>query len=114
MKKEEILKAAIEKAERNDPLLCEKTGIMYCSANRCKSPHYLPPCMCNECACLNPHANIIIFNHDFAKAFWGEEIEDTMDIKELGWKYHLQQIVLQEYPVQYLEQFLTKKVDKKL
>lgn len=41
----------------------------------------------------------IIFNHDFARAFWGEGKYD-------GWQYHLQQMVLEEEPLKYIERFL--------
>jgi hypothetical protein len=56
--------------------------------------------------------NTLIFNHDFAKAFWGEYYE-TSEInqleKRLGtakWQYHLQQMVLEKKPLKYLEKFL--------
>ena len=59
---------------------------------------------------------IIIFSHDFAKAFWGED-SITINIKEgisafpyltsmIAWKYHLQQMVLESEPLKYLEKFL--------
>lgn len=54
----------------------------------------------------------ILFNHNFAKALWGE----TKDFVELGktfesgvvtvaidgWQYHLQQMVIAEDPIEYL------------
>jgi len=60
----------------------------------------------------------IIFNHKFAKAFWGEEnryqvyyhktearkFPDIETIPE--WQYHLQQMVLSDNPIQYLKEFL--------
>ncbi len=51
----------------------------------------------------------LIFSHDFAKAFWGEE--DYTDGKIVicnhkAWQYHLQQMVLYEEPLNYLERFL--------
>ena len=60
-----------------------------------------------------------IFSHDFAKAFWKDEprkmylvkTEDvgigsvTVDGGE-AWKAHLQQMVLEEEPLKYLEKFL--------
>lgn len=51
----------------------------------------------------------IIFSHLFAKAFWKEEDEDEYNI-EYGhdWKYHLQEMVLEENPLQYLAKFLDK------
>ncbi len=59
-----------------------------------------------------------IFRHEFAKAFWGEERTscncDTANIGEhcaeclveYKWQYHLQQMVLEEEPLQYLKKFL--------
>jgi hypothetical protein len=71
---------------------------------------------------LNPIA--IIFTQDFAKAFWGDEdwtrvaytlfantpkgkrnvMTEPMILK--AWEYHLQQMVLEKEPLQYLAQFL--------
>ena len=62
----------------------------------------------------------VIFDHDFAKAFWGEVFELEWPVKEeldnnrIGyriktipiWQYHLQQMVLEEEPLKYLEKFL--------
>lgn len=70
--------------------------------------------------------SIIIFSHDFAKAFWGEKEvgfatwggawEYTEDLDLLmhakaahlskRWQYHLQQMVLKEEPLKYIEKFL--------
>lgn len=63
-----------------------------------------------------------IFSHDFAKAFWGEEDVCGVDGEEYplckihtgrigivwvpSWQFHLQQMVLEEDPVKYLERFL--------
>ena len=56
-----------------------------------------------------------IFSHDFAKAFWGEHPEDVPGYVPDGeqpddylppWQVHLQQMVLAEDPLQYLERFL--------
>lgn len=73
----------------------------------------------------------LIFSHDFAKAFWGEEkykhwcegyseevvenIPEKYKNCKLGenwkvyqpiWKYHLQQMVLEKEPLKYLKKFL--------
>jgi len=61
----------------------------------------------------------IIFSHSFAKAFWGEgglkhhckADKNNMaicscTIVECGWEYHLQQMVLEEEPLQYLKKFI--------
>ena len=53
----------------------------------------------------------IIFSHDFAKAFWGEE--ETIDDRDSeymcylpAWQIHLSKMVLEEDPIKYLEQFI--------
>lgn len=76
---------------------------------------------------LNKHMSVdtflekIIFSHDFAKALWGERINSPTIIDHedgyppitymnydphSGWQYHLQQMVLEEKPLQYLERFV--------
>lgn len=61
--------------------------------------------------------NDLIFNHDFAKAFWGEEgIKEVIYDEDgnkggkwiIAWKYRLQQMVLEKEPLRYLEKFLDK------
>jgi hypothetical protein len=75
--------------------------------------------------CYDEVCNVesIIFNHDFAKALWGEEPadkiipgwEDYSDEEPMyrsyddpalftgaNWKYHLQQMVISEDPIKYL------------
>lgn len=63
---------------------------------------------------------IIIFNHDFAKAFWISnekvcpncynnhscEVCRTDGFYIDYWQYHLQQMVLETEPLKYLEKFL--------
>lgn len=63
----------------------------------------------------------IIFSHDFAKAFWGEEEHNWNGTSQCSrcryysewgedhsycWEYHLQQMVLEKEPLKYLERFL--------
>ena len=60
----------------------------------------------------------LIFSHSFAKAFWGEPRQVDCEVwdgnrgkieaikTEPGWKHHLQQMVLEEEPLRYLEKFL--------
>lgn len=90
----------------------------------------------------------VIFSHDFAKAFFGEEkplygyirfydlggethhdfisIEDYWKLDadkrveykehregEEPWRFHLQQVVISDNPIKYLEQFLTEKEGKR-
>ena len=95
MKAEEILKKAIDKAEENG---FDGDGYE-----------------------LSMPFNII-FQHDFAKAFWGTDhhswyhgkCEDcSIFFNEIPnqfrghcWQYYLQQMVLEEDPIKYLEKFL--------
>lgn len=54
----------------------------------------------------------IIFEHDFAKAVWGEEVIDfkswdcyrPRSLKR--YEFYLQQMVLEKEPLKYLEKFL--------
>ena len=72
---------------------------------------------------LTMYAPTIIFNHDFAKAFWGEKEhyfgeEGVSECKcgyqpyesagagDMCWKVYLQQMVIEEEPLKYLEQFI--------
>ena len=56
---------------------------------------------------------LIIFSHNFAKAFWGiwESKDGCKDNEYLNatnerWQYHLQKLVLEKEPLKYLEKFL--------
>lgn len=58
----------------------------------------------------------IIFDREFAKAFWGYEKVALRDWNLCNdnplieaWKYHLQQIILEEEPLKYLEKHLLVK-----
>ncbi len=50
----------------------------------------------------------LIFNHDFAKALWGEGSNGYDRINKNGkaytdhWQYHLQQMVIADDPIAYL------------
>ncbi len=52
----------------------------------------------------------LIFDHNFAKALWGdgkyhtqfETSDDVTHIDKLGWKDHLQQMVIADDPIVYL------------
>ena len=48
--------------------------------------------------------NEIIFDHRFAKAFWGDEQARGCNMPE--WGVRLQEMVISEDPLKYLEQFL--------
>ena len=62
-------------------------------------------------------AEEIIFDHQFAKAFWGEGRPSVSDIalsKPMdevgGWTWHLQQQVISDDPIKYLEKGLASRV----
>jgi len=51
----------------------------------------------------------LLFNHDFAKALWGEEGQTLTGLRCSAqdgvipyWQYHLQQMVIAPDPIQYL------------
>ena len=103
MTDEEILKKAIEKAEKNGykpdgmlgAVLSGELGIG------------LDPNIYNHLVADRQYL-IYIFSHDFAKAFWGDagysdDMEDPHDEGLLVWQYHLRQMVLYKNPLRYLE-----------
>ncbi len=60
--------------------------------------------------------NDLLFNHDFAKTFWGEDPSWGVVVYDAeggssdnydNWQYHLQQMVLCENPLEYLKEFLS-------
>ena len=58
-------------------------------------------------ALINGTSYFNVFDHDFAKALWGEEDiplpQPHDNLSQLNWAYHLQQMVLAEDPIKYLE-----------
>ena len=57
----------------------------------------------------NSYIRACVFEHDFAKKFWGEEVHPVIgDIYALkkAWEFHLQEMVLEEYPLEYIKNFL--------
>ena len=105
MTNEQILKKAIKKAVKNGWKKYFECGdYMYWHCDTIDKESLLKYC------------KQIIFSHDFAKAFWGEEtafggikkakgkfVEESI-LKE--YQYHLQQMVLKKEPLKYLEKFL--------
>ena len=101
MTNEQILKQAIEKAKKGGwketiDLQWVK-GVKFSKKDDEFSFYNYPGWVCQ-----------IIFSHDFAKAFWGEEIEPVpINNQQLYvWQYNLQQMVLEKEPLQYLKKFL--------
>ena len=131
MTNEEILKRAIEKAEKNGwdyevPTLC----LLRCNDEncnciiKCQWPKDLFDKNTSHEDKLNAYSSYyqFIFSHNFARAFWGTEdapnlfksgviqtdgkvyLNETYPMKI--WEYHLQQMVLEEEPIRYLRIFL--------
>lgn len=105
MTQKEILQKAIEKAQSN--------GFSTISFGKDISDEYM----------FFRIYYIIIFNHEFAEAFWQkgwggikmelwekEVGEAPYGIGQLRWQYHLQQMVLEEEPITYLEKFISVNV----
>lgn len=62
-----------------------------------------------EWAGWEPSLNTVLFSHDFARALFGEESDGTEFVEgmfgeqpKLRWKYHLQQAVISEDPIDYM------------
>ena len=103
MKNEQILKKAIEKAMsngyKNDSVIKHDGSIEWLKRDETISESSMG-CQIS----LNLYTRII-FSHSFAKAFWGKGKPDTRTGEEL-WQYNLQQMVLEEEPLKYLQKFL--------
>jgi len=59
----------------------------------------------------------LCFSHDFAKAFWGEKHSGHQNLVRKGignyitspindWQHHLQQMIIEENPINYLRKFI--------
>jgi hypothetical protein len=99
----EVLQKAIGMAEDNDENYYDEDALSTLSA-------------------LSPIATELEFrgialSHDFAKAFWGEGYDDEIteivqypmgseEMYVIKWMYHLQQMVLEENPINYLRKFI--------
>lgn len=103
MSDKEILKAAIEKANSSDYPMTWGWPTNSSSMDRI----------------IEERSQYLMFNHEFAKAFWGEEMVDLTPIvskykgrwisspqKMVAWKWHLQQMIIKENPIKYLAKFL--------
>lgn len=112
MTNKEILQKAIKKVEEN-------------GCNRCYSS-FLDYHNERDIVEYKKHYQII-FSHDFAKAFWGEDLyhpekkqkiinhrlkiyascfDMNSKVNIIAWRYHLQQMVICEEPIKYLEEYL--------
>ena len=80
-----------------------------------KEPTFFAPYpMFKDLMYVNPKCELksyeaVIFSHDFAKAFWGEEKTYTIahsNITNPIWKLCLSEMVLEENPIDYLRKFV--------
>ena len=119
MTNKKILQQAIGKAVKNGWDISSENGLFEMIPFGTDDPKLIAEA--NKNSSYN-----IIFSHDFAKAFWGERKEVSYDEDiplspteftegcELGkksvldnkWQYHLQQMVISDDPIKYLEEFL--------
>ncbi len=132
MKEEEILKKAIEKATSNgfrwsqlfdDKMIREyheekEQGKSFKVILRFRTVGIISwkvvigyKTMLGQIAQGTFKVNDFLFSHSFAKAFWGEEetwhfYAEAVETVLPAWQYHLQQMVLEEEPLKYLEKFL--------
>lgn len=126
MTNEEILKLAIEKAVRNGWLGGGEIGTLLVGEYDYDDRAVYIEIQSSDRGTTYRSFYDLIFSHDFAKAFWGEaEVCESDGVlindrgchcaiyqewgrcfTELAWQYHLQQMVLEEDPISYLEQFL--------
>ena len=94
MSNEQILKKAIEKAVKNGL----DWGIHIKTKKQTINATF-------ELA--NEYPYHLVFDHSFAKAFWGEKIMGMGGTNTCPeWMYYLQQMVLEENKLKYLEKFL--------
>lgn len=112
MKNDEILKKAIDKARDGGWNSSHNIHINVSTSERDPKRIIIEGHSPIDFRCFD--AETIIFSHDFAKAFWPDRLipchcDLGMDcavgvVRE--WQWHLQQMVLEENPIQYLAQFL--------
>lgn len=118
MDKQTILKLAIAKAVRNEyklPYVVELQLEMR-NMEALVRYHQIDPANCMDDRWSVMSLNGIIFDKDFARAFWGDKLVAviTTDLGEeekyvdtrRAWQYHLQQMVLEADPLEYLSKFI--------
>lgn len=101
MKTEEILKTDIEKAMKNGGLRDTVGDTLLAELKKRGTGNLGLVYWCG-----------VILDHDFAKAFWGEGFlhrEASVKTNLWEWQYHLQQMVLKENTIEYIEQFLDER-----
>jgi hypothetical protein len=109
MKDEEILKKAIERVRKNkdyDGNQLIKQGDYEIIV--IPSAQVFPKRIIID-AGLKMSVKDLLFSHSFARAFWGDadfySVHGEITANKV-WEYHLQQMVLEEETIKYLEKFL--------
>lgn len=110
MTDQEILQKAIEKAVKNG---WDYDGARFDTVKGLHHPNLYEFYEHQESSTMSRTLAFqeVIFSHPFAKAFWKDTHEATYTDKyeraiSEDWQYHLQQMVLEENPIKYLEKFL--------
>jgi len=104
MKNKEILKKAIEKAVKNNWEIVNQKVVDY-EIDEFDNIFLF----WND---MNIQFDIfeIIFSHDFAKAFWGEDVFEFETLAGIhgyiSWQYHIQKLAVAEDKFKYLEKFI--------
>ena len=103
----EILEQAITKAIAGGwQPIGEYNGLQFIASTRPSLMHFTTADDNSQFYCDIEH---VIFNHDFAKALWGEEGQTLTGLRCSAqdgvipyWQYHLQAMVIADDPIQYL------------
>jgi hypothetical protein len=105
-----IMVKAIEKARKNGWRMYGWTNYLWTEAYGIPTGLYNP----DDDTSVSLGTNDIIYNHDFAKALWGEprinaepvaakDGGNTIEFEAIeGWQFHLQQMVIANDPIKYL------------
>ena len=123
MTNQQILYKAIEKAEKNGFNIEDFLRIH----PKDKKRKTLIRKQASEWFSFPDNPGILLFNHDFAKAFWDKEyillneedeiLEDNEEYREMtdyvpgwkripAWQHHLKIMVLEKGPIKYLSKFI--------
>lgn len=97
----EILQASIKKAKKNNFKIDDETEDYYVTELADNVPR--------ESWETSGNYRDLIFSHEFARAFFGtQKIKKHIGgwITIESWKYHIQQMVLENNPLTYLQKFL--------
>jgi hypothetical protein len=107
----QILRKAVERAEHNGWMLPDHVDSISFTRGVVQPDDLMP-----YDVSTTPNTLDILYNHDFAKALWGENMVqiDTMftemgnkfPVKQAAWQYHLQQMVITDDPIAYLGEHL--------